>query len=124
MPRILIADDSAFVRQRLTKMLKGWGYQTIEAEDGRQAVDLYSSERPDAVLLDITMPDLDGLQSLDLIIAQDPHARVAMVSAIGNKETIMQAIKAGAKDFVVKPFNPDTMKAVVNRLSPVEAAGN
>jgi two-component system chemotaxis response regulator CheY len=62
------------------------------------------------------MPDLDGLQSLDLIMAQDPHARVAMVSAIGNKETIMKAIKAGAKDFVVKPFSPENIRAVLNRL--------
>ncbi|HVP05652.1 MAG TPA: response regulator [Dehalococcoidia bacterium] len=116
MARILIADDSAFVRQRMSALLKAWGYEIVEAEDGRQAVDLYSREQPDAVLLDITMPDLDGLQSLDLIMAQDPHARVAMVSAIGNKETIMKAIKAGAKDFVVKPFSPENIRAVLNRL--------
>lgn len=121
MPRILIADDSAFVRQRIASLLAEWGYETLEAEDGRQAVELYSRERPDAVLLDITMPDMDGLQSLDLIIAQDPHARIAMVSAMGNKETILQAIKAGARDFIVKPFNPDSMRAAVHRLTPAPA---
>jgi two-component system chemotaxis response regulator CheY len=121
MAKILVVDDSVFVRNRLSSMLRDWGHEPIEACDGRQAVEAYSRERPDIVLLDITMPVLDGLQSLGQILAQDPDACVAMVSALGSKETIMQAIKAGARDFVVKPFDASRIKLLVDRLTATAA---
>ena len=105
MATVLIADDAAFMRMRSVTLLKELGNEVLEAEDGRQAVDIYKEQRPDAVLLDITMPVMDGLEALKEIMDFDPDAKVAMVTAMGQQQVIMEAIKTGAKDFVVKPFD-------------------
>ena len=105
MATVLIADDAAFMRMRSVTLLKELGHEVLEAEDGRQAVDIYKEQRPDAVLLDITMPVMDGLEALKEIMDFDPDAKVAMVTAMGQQQVIMEAIKTGAKDFVVKPFD-------------------
>ncbi len=116
MAKILVVDDSAFVRMRNVALLKELGHETVEAGDGRQAVEVFRQEQPDAVLLDITMPNLDGLGALREILTLDPGARVAMVTAMGQQAMVMEAIKAGARDFVVKPFDPDRVKTALQRL--------
>lgn len=116
MPKILVVDDAAFMRMRCTKLLQENGYETVEAENGLDAISKYKESKPDAVLLDITMPEMDGLTALKEIRKIDPEAKVAMVTAMGQQSMIMDAIKSGAKDFVVKPFQPDRVLAAVKKL--------
>lgn len=116
MSKILVVDDAAFMRLRAVKLLSEAGYTVIEAENGRLAVEAYTRERPDAVLMDITMPEMDGLEALTAIRAFDPMARVAMLTAMGQQTIVMDAIKRGARDFVVKPFAPDRVLGAVGRL--------
>jgi two-component system chemotaxis response regulator CheY len=114
--RILIADDSSFTRYGLRKLLVEHGYEVFEAEGGTRAIQLYKEKRPDAVLLDITMPDLDGLTALRQIRRMDPQARVVMVTGMGQQTIVMQAIQHGASDFVVKPFESARVLAAVQKL--------
>jgi two-component system chemotaxis response regulator CheY len=116
MPKFLVVDDAAFIRMRCVKLLNENGWETIEAANGVEAVELYKRERPDGVLMDITMPEMDGLQALKAILAFDPAARVAMVTAVGQQSVVMEALKAGACDFVVKPFQPPRVLQAVHRL--------
>jgi two-component system chemotaxis response regulator CheY len=114
--KILIADDAAFMRMRWGKMLMSHGHSVVEAENGREAVEKFTSEKVDVVLLDITMPEMDGLTALKEIKKADPNARVAMVTAIGQQQVVMEALQAGARDFVVKPFQPERVLAAVEKL--------
>ncbi len=116
MATVLIADDAAFMRMRSASLLQELGHEVLEAEDGQQAVDIYRERRPDAVLLDITMPVMDGLEALKAIMQFDPDAKVAMVTAMGQQQVIMEAIKSGAKDFVVKPFDAERMQEALWKL--------
>ncbi len=116
MAKVLIVDDSAFVRMRSTAMLAELGHEVSEAGDGAQAVAKFKADRPDVVLMDITMPVMDGLEALRAIMAYDPSARVAMVTAMGQQAVVMEAIKAGARDFVIKPFDPARVQAALERL--------
>ena len=116
MATILIVDDSAFMRMRCVATVKELGHETIEAGDGQEAIDVYKEQKPQAVLLDITMPNIDGLTALREILALDPDAKVAMVTAMGQQGMVMEAIKVGAKDFVVKPFEPARIKAALDKL--------
>lgn len=116
MATILVVDDSAFMRMRCVALLKELGHETLEAGDGAQALEIYRQAKPDAVLLDISMPVMDGLEALRAMMSLDPAARVAMVSAMGQQAVIMEAIKAGARDFVVKPFDPERFAAAVAKL--------
>jgi two-component system chemotaxis response regulator CheY len=104
------------MRMRSASLLKELGHEVLEAEDGQEALDLYKGSSPDAVLLDITMPVMDGLEALKAIIDLDPEAKVAMVTAMGQQQVIMEAIKAGAKDFVVKPFDGDRIQEALWKL--------
>jgi two-component system chemotaxis response regulator CheY len=114
--KILVVDDAAFMRMRCSKLLTDNGYEVVEAENGLDAIAKYKETKPDAVLLDITMPEMDGLTALKEIRKVDPEAKVAMVTAMGQQSMIMDAIKSGAKDFVVKPFQPDRVLAAVKKL--------
>jgi two-component system chemotaxis response regulator CheY len=116
MPKILIVDDAAFMRVRAAKVLTDAGHEVIQAENGVEAIKQYAKERPDAVLLDITMPEMDGLTALKEIKKLDPAARVAMVTAMGQQAIVMDALKAGARDFVLKPFQPDRVLSALNKL--------
>lgn len=116
MAKILVVDDAAFMRMRCSKLLTENGHEVVEAGTGREAVDQYKATSPDAVLLDITMPDMDGLSALKEIRAHDTEAKVAMVTAMGQQSIVMEALQAGAKDFVVKPFDADRVLAAVGKL--------
>ncbi len=116
MATILVVDDAAFMRMRMSKILTEAGYQVVQAENGLEAVAKYQSEKPDAVLMDITMPEMDGLTALKEIRSLDPAARVAMVTALGQQQIVLEAVKSGAKDFLVKPCEGDRVLAAVSKL--------
>lgn len=116
MARILIADDAAFMRTRCSRLLREQGYDVVEAADGAEALEKFKQAKPDAVLLDITMPKMNGITALEEIMKVNPRARVAMVTAIGQRTMVMNAIKAGARDFVVKPFDATVVLATVEKL--------
>jgi two-component system chemotaxis response regulator CheY len=113
--KVLIADDAAFMRMRLRKLLESAGHDVIEAANGQEAVAVYQNERPTVVLMDITMPEMDGVAATRSICQTDPKARIIMVSALGQQAMIVSAIQAGAKDFVVKPYEPDRVLQAVNK---------
>jgi two-component system chemotaxis response regulator CheY len=114
--RILIADDLSFIRMLQKEVLTEGGYQIVgEAADGREAVQKYRDLAPDAVILDITMPGMNGLAALQEILAIDPGARVLICSSVGQQSVIVEAIQAGARDFVVKPFKPQRLAAALAR---------
>ncbi len=119
MAKVMVVDDAAFMRMRACKVLQENGHDTVQAENGLEAVKQYAEHRPDAVLMDITMPEMDGLAALKEIRKMDPNARVAMVTAMGQQAIVMEALKAGARDFVLKPFQPDR---VLNALHKMLAA--
>ena len=116
MAKIMVVDDAAFMRMRCTKLLTDNGYQVAEAANGVEAVAKYREFRPDGVLMDITMPDMDGIAALKELIALDPAARVAMVTAMGQQSMVIEALKLGAKDFVVKPFDADRVLSAVKKM--------
>jgi two-component system, chemotaxis family, chemotaxis protein CheY len=116
MAKILIVDDAEFLRMRISKMLIAEGYQVIEAENGAIAVDKYRAEKPDVVLMDITMPEMDGLTALKTIRSTDPRARVVMLTALGQESVVLEAIKSGARDFVVKPFERERVLSAITKL--------
>ena len=108
MPSVLIADDAAFMRMMIKNILTDAGYEIVgEAENGAVAVTKYRELKPDLTTMDITMPEMDGLAALKEIRGQDPSARVVMCSAMGQQSMVIESIQAGARDFIVKPFQPD-----------------
>ena len=108
MARVLVCDDATFRRMTLIRILKEGGHETVgEASDGEQAVNRYKELKPDIVLMDITMPGKNGLEATKEITEYDSSANIIMVSALGQQSKVFEAIAAGAKDFVVKPFEPD-----------------
>lgn len=116
MATVLVVDDSAFMRMRCVATVKEMGHETIEAGDGNEAIDIYKKTKPEAVLMDITMPGMDGLTALKEIMAFDSNASVAMVTAMGQQSMVMEAIKAGAREFIVKPFEPERVKTALTKL--------
>ncbi|MGI6734228.1 MAG: response regulator [Anaerovoracaceae bacterium] len=117
MSKILIVDDAAFMRMMIKDNLKKAGYtEFVEAGDGEQAVLKYEEEKPNIVLLDITMPAMDGIQVLRAIKQFDPDAKVIMCSAMGQEGMVVEAIKLGALDFIVKPFKPDRLVQAVKNV--------
>ena len=115
MSRIMIVDDAQFIRMRIAKLLVKQGYDTVEAENGEEAIQTYRSTRPDAVLMDITMPHKDGINALAEIRAFDPRAKVIMLTALGQQSMILQAMKAGASDFLVKPYDSEQITQALQR---------
>jgi two-component system chemotaxis response regulator CheY len=114
--KILIVDDAKFMRVRCARILTEQGYTVVEAENGLQAIEKYQAESPDAVLMDISMPKMDGLHALRAIKELDPSAKVAMLTAMGQQNIVIESIKAGAKDFIVKPFEPERVLKSLHRL--------
>ena len=115
MARIMVVDDAQFIRTRISRLLTKHGYEIIEAKDGEEAVQIYRSVQPDVVLMDITMPRKDGLAALTEIHKFDPRAKVIMLTALGQFSIAMQALKSGAKDFVVKPYDPERLTETLQK---------
>jgi two-component system chemotaxis response regulator CheY len=116
MAKILIVDDAEFLRVRITKMLSGDGFEVFEAENGLKAVATYKQVHPDLVLMDVTMPEMDGLTALKEIRAFDPAAKVVMLTALGQESVVLEAVKSGARDFVVKPFERERVMSAIHKL--------
>ena len=106
--RIMIVDDAIFMRMKLKDIVEKNGYEVVaEAQNGAEAIEKYRTERPEIVTMDITMPEMNGIEALKGIKRIDPHAKVLMCSAMGQQAMVMEAIQAGAIDFIVKPFETD-----------------
>ncbi|NLL58947.1 MAG: response regulator [Firmicutes bacterium] len=115
--RVLITDDTAFMRMTLRNVLEKNGYEVVgEAEDGYQAVEQYMLSKPDLVTMDITMPNMDGITAIKKIMEKDPEARIVVVSAMGQKALVIEALNSGAKDFIVKPFQPDRIVEALQKV--------
>jgi|SRR6056297_1661753 len=117
MPKILVVDDAAFMRMNLKNILTNEGFgEVVEAENGEMAIQKYKNEQPDLVTLDITMPEMDGIEALEKIKENDPDATVIMCSAMGQQSMVIKAIELGAKDFIVKPFDKGKIKEAVSKV--------
>lgn len=118
MKRILIVDDAAFMRVVLKNILVKEGYEVIaEASNGIEAIEKFNEFKPDIVTMDITMPEMDGIVALKEILKIDSKAKVCMVSAMGQESIILESVKSGARDFIVKPFSPEDVLTKMSRLS-------
>lgn len=116
MKKVMIVDDAAFMRLNLKNILKE-DYEVVgEAQNGKEAVEMYQELNPDFVTMDITMPVMDGLEAIKAIKDIDPEARIIVCSAMGQQKMIIEAIEAGAKDFIVKPFKEGRVKEAVTKL--------
>jgi two-component system chemotaxis response regulator CheY len=117
MKRLLVADDSLLMRKLIRDVATGAGWEVAgEAADGSEAVALYERLRPDLVTMDIVMPGMGGLEALRAIRALDPEARVVMVTALDQKQTLLESIREGAIDFVVKPFDPGRIVSLLEKV--------
>ena len=117
MKTVIIVDDTQFMRHLLREILERHGFQVVgEAQNGKEAVEMYEVLSPDFITLDISMPEMDGIEALKAIMKIDPKARAIMVSAVGSKENVLEAIKTGAKSFIVKPFNEKKVMDVIKSI--------
>lgn len=115
--KILIVDDAAFMRMMIKNMVAKAGFEVVgEAENGAVGLELYKQHNPDLVTMDITMPEMDGIEAVKAIRGVDPNANIIMCSAMGQQAMVMEAIQAGAKDFVVKPFQQDRILQAIERV--------
>ena len=115
--RIFIVDDAAFMRMMIKDILTKNGYQIVgEAENGKVALDKYLELRPDLTIMDITMPEMDGINAVREIRKVDANANIIMCSAMGQQAMVIDAIQAGARDFIVKPFQPDCVLEAVRKV--------
>jgi two-component system, chemotaxis family, chemotaxis protein CheY len=114
---VLICDDALFMRSMLAEILTQAGFDVVaQAQTGAEAVTAYREHTPDLVTMDIVMPDMGGIEAVRAIMAEFPHARIMMCSAMGQQALVIEAIQAGARDFVVKPFQPSRVLEAVNRV--------
>ncbi len=116
MPKILIADDGEFLRVRTARALAIEGFSVIEADNGVKAVELFQTEKPDVVFLDLAMPEKDGLTALKEILALKADAKIVMLASLGQETLVLQAIRAGAKDYIVKPFEKERILGVIKKI--------
>ncbi len=116
-PRVLVVDDAIFMRRMISEILEENGMEVVgEADTGASAVKLYSELKPDLVTMDIIMPEMNGIDAVKEIMAIDSQARIVMCSALGQQALVQEAISAGAKDFLIKPFNPSRVVEVVTKV--------
>jgi two-component system chemotaxis response regulator CheY len=114
--RVLIADDASFMRQMIREIIEPEGYEVVgEATNGIEAMEQYKELHPDLVTMDIVMPKRSGIDAVKAILGDDPNARIVMCSALGQETLVMEALQAGAKDFIVKPFKPDSVLATLDK---------
>ena len=117
MAKIMLVDDAAFMRMMIKDILTKNGYNIVgEAENGAKAVEKYAELKPDLVLMDITMPEMDGIEALKKIKAADANASIIMCSAMGQQAMVIESIQSGAKDFIVKPFQADRVLEAVQKV--------
>lgn len=117
MPKILIADDAKFMRITLSTMLSKDNHEIIgEAVNGEEAIKLFKKLHPDLITMDITMPIVNGIDAIKEIIKLDHEAKIIVCSAMGQQKVVVEAIEAGAKDFIVKPFDEHSVLATINRV--------
>lgn len=116
MSRILLVDDAALLRTRCAKLLREDGYDVVEAENGLDAVEKYRTFRPDGVLMDVTMPEMDGISALKEIRRWDPRARVTMLTALGQQQIVAEAFKYGAYDYILKPFQSSRVVEAARKM--------
>ena len=115
--RVLVVDDAAFMRMMVKDILSKNGYEVVgEAENGMKALEKYQELKPDLTTMDITMPEMDGIQALKKIKSTDPAASVIMCSAMGQQAMVIESIQAGARDFIVKPFQADRVLEAVKKV--------
>jgi two-component system chemotaxis response regulator CheY len=119
--RVLITDDAVFMRTTLRNILEENGYEVCgEAVNGQEAINMYEQLKPDIVTMDITMPEMDGITALKAIREKDPNAVVVMCTAMGQKNMVVEAVQSGAKDFIIKPFQPERVIQSLQKLSGEE----
>ncbi|MCH7709497.1 MAG: response regulator [Myxococcales bacterium] len=122
MARILVADDAAFMRQMIREIVEAEGHEVVaEASDGVEAVDQFKAHHPDLVTMDIVMPRRSGIDAVKGILELDSTACVVMCSALGQETLVTEALQAGARDFIVKPFKPDSVVKTVNKVLEKES---
>ena len=122
MTRVLIADDASFMRQMIRDIIEPEGFEVVgEASDGVEVIEKFKELHPDMVMMDIVMPKCSGIDSVKGIVAMDPTARIVMCSALGQETLVMEAIEAGAKDFIVKPFKPETVVSTLKKALEKES---
>ena len=115
--RILVVDDSAFLRNALHEILRKQGFDVVgTAENGLEAISKYRELKPDLVTLDIIMPQMNGLEALKLLRAVDPNVAVVMVSSMSSEGSVTDCLKAGAKNYILKPFDPEKVSAVIEKV--------
>lgn len=116
--KVLITDDAAFMRMKLKDMLTKENHEVVgEAADGLEALELYQKHNPDIVTMDITMPNMNGIEALKKILEINPNAKVIMCSAMGQETYVLEAIKSGAKDFIVKPFQQERIREAIEKVT-------
>ncbi len=119
--RILIVDDASFMRMMLRNILNSHGYQIVgEAENGFKAVSAFEELKPDIVLVDLIMPEMGGIEAVKKIMDMDPQARIIICSAMGQQALVVEAMQAGARDFIIKPFQPTSVIEAVQKLEREE----
>lgn len=117
MTRVLIADDASFMRQMIRDIIEPEGFQVVgEASDGVEVVEKFKELHPDLVMMDIVMPKRSGIDAVKGIVAMDPTARVVMCSALGQETLVTEALQVGAKDFIVKPFKPESVVVTLRKV--------
>ena len=118
MARVLVADDASFMRQMIREIVEAEGHEVVgEASDGDEVVEEFKRLHPDIVTMDIVMPKRSGSDAVKEILALDPNAKVAMVSALGQEALVTEALQAGASDYIVKPFKPDSVIETLRKLA-------
>ena len=116
MPTILVAEDAQFVRMRISQLLSEHNYNVVEAKDGEEAIQTYCHIKPDVVLMDVAMPVKDGLIALSEIRRFDPQAKIIMLTALSQHAFVLRAMQAGAKDFLIKPYDPEQLLLVLQKV--------
>jgi len=115
--RVLVVDDAAFMRMMVKDILSKNGYEVVgEAENGMKALEKYQELKPDLVTMDITMPEMDGIEALEHILKEDPGANAVMITAAGQQDKLIQALRIGAKRFISKPFNEGEIIKNINEV--------
>jgi two-component system, chemotaxis family, chemotaxis protein CheY len=114
--RVLVVDDAVVMRMMIKNILSKQGYEVVEAQSGIDAVEKYRTVRPDVVTMDMVMPDMDGISAVRQIIAEDPSAKIVMCTSMGQQQLVVEAVQAGAKSFITKPFQPPKILETIEKV--------